>query len=124
MRFTSLSFTALSVSVALGLCVAGCKENRADSAYHPSPGSWYGHNPSTVDGTHAAQSPGLAPKVLNEGTSAESAAGTTRATASLGGTGGGPTDGAATKPEHKGHFGMTTGTIDDGAKAVSRTGKK
>ena len=119
MRFSSISLAALSISVALAVCVGGCKEERAGSAYHPNASVWY---PSPLDAKHAAQSPQIAPAVPGIANMGES--GTTRATASIGGIGGGPTDGTY-KGEHRGHLGAgtTTGTVDDAAKAVSRTGK-
>ncbi len=123
MRFTSITLAALSLSVGLGVCAAGCNERRADSAYHPSPAAWYGYNPSTVDGSHAAKPTNIAPQVPGDLTETITP-GTTRATAGVGGIGGGPTDGTAPKGEHKGHFGAVSGKTDDGTIAVSRTGKK
>ena len=120
MRSKIISLTALSVAVGLGLFAAGCKEERAESAYHPSPAAWYGYNPSSVDGTHAAKPTNIAPKVDNA--AAVDEPGTTRATAGTGAIGGGPTDGTASKTEHRGHF-TGKATPDDGSKPVNRTGK-
>jgi hypothetical protein len=121
MRFNT-TLSALTVFAALGLGVAGCREDRAASAYHPTPAAWYGYNPSSVDGTHAAQSPNVAPKVLVEG---EVAAGNTRETASTpSAIGGGPAPTPTFQGEHRGHLGTESGvTIDDGKPSVSRTGK-
>src|SRR6185295_11637075 len=87
MRSKIFTLTALSLSVGLGIFGAGCKEERAESAYHPSPAAWYGYNPSSVDGSHAAKPTNVAPKVES---AAADEPGTTRTTAGTGGIGGGP----------------------------------
>lgn len=123
MRFTTLTFAAFSLTLGLGLGATGCREDRADSAYHPSPAAWYGYNPSPVDGKHTAKSPNTVPLVPGIATD-DLMPGTTRATANVGGTGGGPSNGGTLMGEHRGHSGTASGTADNGALAVSRTGKK
>ena len=119
MRTTSsLSLTALAAAAAFGLCLGGCsKGDQAASTYHPAPAAWYSAD-TNANGNHAAQSTSMPGE---EGF----APGTTRATAGFGGTGGGPADGStAVKKAPRGHVDGSTGIADDGAKGVSRTGKK